>query len=547
MKILIALLLFAAVQDKKGQPSKVDQSKVDGAIKRGVEYLKSQLGKYGSLNRRRSEELILWTFTHAGVPENDPDFEKLFKTVTESPLEWTYNVSLQAMILEELDRVKYQGRIAQCAQFLVDNQCKNGQWSYGEPDLFAKDVPTGGAPKAVASGGGKATKPGPGGTRTKPKVVRHVPVKQMKSGPATGDNSNSQYAALGLRACLDAGIDVDPQVLAQARKWWIGAQNSDGGWGYNDHGEKGGGENEESVSNTSYGSMTVGAVGALCIYDYYMGMQYKQDPAVNRGLEWITKNYDVTKNPRKKNFAFLYYLYGLERAGILYGTERFGANEWYPDGANYLLGTQQASGGWTTNDRIGGNPRDTCFAVLFLRRGTMPLRPVATGGGDPNAPPVANGGAPVANGGNKDPGLVGKKALDSFAPGWRLLNNGNGENADKLIEVGGKTGVLTTYPPNLLQAPTFRKTVDVQAVGKTMLRAVVGHHPQGAWTFVIKIDGKEVLTQPVSTESSKEGWVEVTFDLTPNAGKSVQIDLCNQAGGQGVELAYWAEISIKGD
>ena len=64
--------------------------------------------------------------------------------MTETPLEWTYDVSLQAMILEEIDRVKYQARIAQCAQFLVDNQCPNGQWSYGEPDPFAKDTPTGG-------------------------------------------------------------------------------------------------------------------------------------------------------------------------------------------------------------------------------------------------------------------------------------------------------------------------------------------------------------------------------------------------------------------
>ena len=158
LAILFALLaaLPAAPQDRKkaGAAVKIDPVKVDGAIKKGLAYLKSQLGKYGSLNRRRSEELILWTFTHGGVAENDPDFEKLLQTVLDTPLEWTYNASLQAMILEELDRVKYQGRIAQCAQFLIDNQCANGQWSYGEPDSFAKDVPTGGK-KAVASGAKK--------------------------------------------------------------------------------------------------------------------------------------------------------------------------------------------------------------------------------------------------------------------------------------------------------------------------------------------------------------------------------------------------------
>ena len=47
-------------------------------------------------------------------------------------LQKTYAVSLLAMSLESYDRKKYQYRIAQCAQFLVDNQCKNGQWDYGE-------------------------------------------------------------------------------------------------------------------------------------------------------------------------------------------------------------------------------------------------------------------------------------------------------------------------------------------------------------------------------------------------------------------------------
>ena len=369
MKILIALLLFAAVQDKKGQPSKVDQSKVDGAIKRGVEYLKSQLGKYGSLNRRRSEELILWTFTHAGVPENDPDFEKLFKTVTESPLEWTYNVSLQAMILEELDRVKYQGRIAQCAQFLVDNQCKNGQWSYGEPDLFAKDVPTGGAPKAVASGGGKATKPGPGGTRTKPKVVRHVPVKQMKSGPATGDNSNSQYAALGLRACHDAGIEFPKDVIELAEKWWRDSTPS-GGWDYH-------------KGNGPYGSMTAGGVGALTIYLFILGKQWMKDKEVVAGLEWVGKNFTAEKNPGTVEDANVqggwqyYWLYAVERAGIFYGSEEIGGHEGYVEGAKYLLAEQKGDGSWQSK---GADHAiwDTCFAILFLRRATRPLRDVAS-------------------------------------------------------------------------------------------------------------------------------------------------------------------------
>jgi len=377
MRVVLALLCVlvaatpASPQDKKGKPAgadKVDPVKVDGAIKKGLAYLKGQIGKYGTINRRRSEELILWTFTHGGVPENDPDFEKLLKTVLETPLEWTYNVSLQAMILEELDRVKYQGRIAQCAQYLIDNQCANGQWSYGEADPFAKDVPTSGK-KAVASGSKSKPEKAIPGTRTKPKVVSTISVKQMKKGPVRGDNSNAQYAALGLRACHDAGVAMPVEVLQLAEQWWRDGLGSDG-WGY------------LSKNDSGYGSMTAGAVGALTIFLFIQGKPWLKDKEVTTGMEWMASNFTVTQNPKTPEKGGqggwqYYYLYALERAGIFFGTENFGTHEWYVEGAQYLLGQQKDDGSWMTP---GADHAiwDTCFAILFLRRATRPLRDVAS-------------------------------------------------------------------------------------------------------------------------------------------------------------------------
>jgi hypothetical protein len=371
--LLLAAAIPVAAQEKKPKapPSdKVDPARVDAAIKKGLGYLKSQLGHFGNLNKRRSDELILWTFAHAGVPESDPDFEKLLRNVIESRLEWTYNVSLQAMILEELDRVKYQGRIAQCAQFLIDNQCANGQWSYGEVDVYAQDVPTGGpSKKAVASPGGKA-KPSASGTRTKPKVVNTMTVKQMKRGPARGDNSNSQYAALGLRACHDAGIVLPTDGVELAEKWWRDGTSGDG-WGY------------LSKNDAGYGSMSAGAVGALTIYLYIQGKQWMKDKDVVSGMEWLGKNFTVAENPGPHDADGgqggwqYYYLYALERAGIFFGSETVGAHEWYPEGAQYLLGAQAADGSWMSK---GADHAiwDTCFAILFLRRATRPLIDVAS-------------------------------------------------------------------------------------------------------------------------------------------------------------------------
>jgi hypothetical protein len=367
----LALAVPASAQDKKGKAppaDKIDPVRVDGAIKKGLAHLKERIGKYGTINRRRSEELILWTFTHGGVAENDPDFDKLLKTVLESPLEWTYNVSLQAMILEELDRVKYQLRIAQCAQFLIDNQCANGQWSYGEPDQFAKDVPTGAVKKSVASAGGKPAK-NPPGTRVKPKVVNTIAIKQMKKGPARGDNSNAQYAALGLRACHDAGIVLPPEVLQLAEQWWREGLGGDG-WGY------------LSKNDSGYGSMTAGAVGALTIYLFIQGRPWIKDKDVVTGMDWLANNFTVTKNPKTPEAGGqggwqYYYLYALERAGIFFGTETFGAHEWYVEGAKFLLDQQKGDGSWATP---GADHEiwDTCFAILFLRRATRPLRDVAS-------------------------------------------------------------------------------------------------------------------------------------------------------------------------
>jgi len=373
--LLLGVLTLSApalAQDKKGKApaaDKVDPVKVDGAIKKGLAYLKGQIGKYGTINKRRSEELILWTFTHGGVPENDPEFEQLLKTVLESPLEWTYNVSLQAMILEELDRVKYQNRIAQCAQFLIDNQCANGQWSYGEPDPFAKDTPTGVVKRSVASAGGKSKPPAPG-TRVKPKVVSTIAIKQLKKGPPRGDNSNAQYAALGLRSCHDAGIILPAEVVQPAEQWWRDGIGADG-WGY------------LSKNDAGYGSMTAGAVGCLTIYLFIQGRPWIKDKEVVTGMEWLASNFTVTANPKTPEPANgqggwqYYYLYALERAGIFFGTETFGAHEWYVEGARYLLGEQKDDGSWMTakaNHAIW----DTCFAVLFLRRATRPLRDVAS-------------------------------------------------------------------------------------------------------------------------------------------------------------------------
>lgn len=391
MKLIVPLILslsFPAfgLQEGKGKapepnPGKVDQAGVDAAIGRGVDFLKSRMeeilrrrdrpgGGMGAPQVQPFHELVLWTYLHAGVPESDAEFRSLLTKMLEGELETTYRVSLQAMILEELDRVKYQPRLAQCAQFLVDNQCRNGQWSYGEPTTYDASTPTAGrgAREDVASQDrAKVIEfKTPAKPIEKPKVKRKITVKKQREGPAFGDNSNAQYACLGLRACHEAGIVLPKEVVVAAQKWWresqydedpAGGGYSGAGWGYL-------GKNR----GVAYGSMTAGAVGSLAICDHILGEKWKADPAVRRGVEWLTRNFSVTDNPGHPGGGRwnLYYLYALERAGILCSTESFGKREWYSEGAKVILESQKGNGSWETLP-------DTCFAILFLRRATRRL------------------------------------------------------------------------------------------------------------------------------------------------------------------------------
>jgi len=380
-------------QDPKKKKGALDfqaefQAKVDGAIKKGVAFLKGG----------GSDELVLLTLIHAGrdfVPENDPQLQQGLNAVLTNELTNTYRVALAAMALEELDRVKYQARLWQCAQFLVDNQGANGQWTYGEPTPFLKDVPTGTPVKAnVASGSGKraALDFDPPGKR---KPVRLIPVKKRRDGPASGDNSNSQYAALGLRACHDAGIVLPEAVIRLAHKWWT--DNCSGGGSANNNTATGGVPNAPPRSwgyggGGECGALTAGSIGALAIYDYILDndegkrKSWTRDAAVLGGIAWLAQNFKPNENCGTCDVGLTpsgilyYYLYAIERAGMLYGTEYFGRHEWYAEGAKVLLKEQKADGSWTNGDQHFGPVIDTCFAILFLRRATRPLD-VATEGG----------------------------------------------------------------------------------------------------------------------------------------------------------------------
>jgi len=377
MRSIFAISLLLWAQQKPA----ATQREIDDAVRRGVAFLKAFEGPTAHAPYKNADELVLLTLIHASAaPEKDKEVQKLLENVLDAPLEKTYKVALQAMCLEELDRVTFQWRLAMCAQFLVDNQCQNGQWSYGSPTTFVKDMPSGERtlrPPAASKGAREFD-----AERIKPPVQRRLAVKQQRKGGASGDNSNSQYASLGLRACFDAGVDLPAEVIQLARKWWTDSQHPD-------EGAKAAGDAKavasggvDKIQGWNYQTperggptlaMTAGAVGAVCIYDHIAGMDWKKDPVARAGVQWLGKHFAVNSN--------YYYMYGLERAGMLYGTDTFGPHAWYTRGATFLVGAQNADGSWGAPGKDDDRPRqvwDTCFAILFLKKAT---RAIATEGG----------------------------------------------------------------------------------------------------------------------------------------------------------------------
>ena len=212
------------------------------------------------------------------------------------------------------------------------------------------------------------------------------------------DLSNVQYALLGLRAAADCGFKVKAKVWQTALRALLLHQDAKGdevellrkevrdgyafaskesaqarGFHYRDskgHGPLG----ENTVFTTpATGSMTTAGIAcmAICQEGLWRSRKFKGSDrkksrdSIRDGLAWMQVHFTVTENPKHpKKAHHLYYLYGLERMGMLTGTRWLGAHDWYKQGADLLLTKQDPErGGWGTHV-------DTSFAVLFLKRAT---------------------------------------------------------------------------------------------------------------------------------------------------------------------------------
>jgi hypothetical protein len=313
--------------------------------------------------------LLMLTLSHANVAKDDEVFQKGLKELETSKLEHTYPVAILAMALGHIDPVKYQRRMAHCAQWLVDTQLAGGEWGYPGTTTQAGEIPKGievVPPKLDAA----------------PKIkIKRQPNKNVDLS-VKGDISNTQFAVLGLKVCADAGIEIPKETWSGALAFVQVNQNPDGGWGYCFGGDK---------DPASYASMTCAGVTTMAICRYALGHKdVVKDTPVKVAVAWLGKTFRPDKNANVEKGQItdpgrwlFYYLYSIERTGMILGLETLGKEKWYPAGAKYLLEKQKPDGSWWTGAFEKGidldTAADTCFAILFLTRATPPLTPTEGG------------------------------------------------------------------------------------------------------------------------------------------------------------------------
>jgi hypothetical protein len=237
--------------------------------------------------------------------------------------------------------------------------------------------------KAAKKGSGKEP-----GVKKLPRTLQNIPALQVVPGKEpkvdtknklVDDNSNTQFAILGLWTARKHGVSMDRTLVLVERRFRA-SQNADGSWGYHLPGH----EMADSMTCTGLLGMAL-AMGADLQLQGQAAGQALTDPTVKKGMDYLSLSIGKMPVPMlvkgKKLGGHLvgadargdlYYLWSVERVAVAYGLPKIGQKDWYRWGAGVIVASQFVDGSW--RERYPGIP-DTSFALLFLVRAN-PLRDI---------------------------------------------------------------------------------------------------------------------------------------------------------------------------
>jgi hypothetical protein len=299
---------------RKRDPLDLDQAMIDLAIEKGVRALRRIRGEESPWNYANhpvgTTALVVLALHASGASRKDRDVKAALKYIVGEPVpQKTYECGLVAMALEVVNARRYKRHIGACAKRLISTQLADGMWGY----------PTG-----------------------------------------DGDNSNTQYAVLGLRSAARADIKIPKRVWKAIRQHFLRTKAYEGGWSY---------RKPVGKQTGCSASMTAAAVTCLliCLENEGLKIGNPEDRALR---EAIDSGFTALGKIMKLDTDALYALYGIERSGILGRRAVMADKPWYAPGAKRLLDEQGRDGFW----RAGYNEAvQTAFAILFLKKATAPI------------------------------------------------------------------------------------------------------------------------------------------------------------------------------
>ena len=317
----------------KAPPSKgITEAELAGPIDRGVRWLLSQQqadGSWPGIERDYyvgQTALCLYTLVKCGLPKDHPAVRAALSYLRGRDYRRTYDLGIVLMAFSEMKGVVPESEIRRLATNLM-KLCGNGstrrpaRWGY----------PFGFSQAGVENG-----------------------------DVGYEDISNTQYALLGLRAAWKAGVKVGKKRFwERVASALVSDQGAYGGLGYRHRATK------QTSSLTSAGVCSLVIVGDILEeVRGAKGIRGRVRAGINNRVMWFRNHWSVTRNINGGAAWYYYFMYGLERIGSYTRRDRLAERDWHSDGSRVIISRQAKSGRW------GDGDMDTCFALLFLRRGS---------------------------------------------------------------------------------------------------------------------------------------------------------------------------------
>ena len=134
--------------------------------------------------------------------------------------------------------------------------------------------------------------------------------------------------------------------------------------------------------------------------------------------------------------------------------------------------------------------------------------------------------------------------FQEVAPGFTMVNSGEGGVA-LLAEHLGRSPVVRTHPLSRDRAAVMVREITLPADRKARLEVDVSHDPRGDWRLQVRVGGDgRLIDELVSQSTTKEGWATFSTSLEKYAGKTIKLELLNQANNWSYEFAYWGRVEI---